>query len=77
MRVVGFARKMPGPPHPPFFVSVDSKQFNYPVSCLDATLAERFVSVDSKWLASKHNCGSKFVSTIGTGGVKERILQSA
>jgi hypothetical protein len=33
---------------PPFSVSVDSKAFSVRVSLLEATLAEHFVSIDSK-----------------------------
>jgi|SRR5689334_23149790 hypothetical protein len=44
-------------PSPLFFVSVDSKQFKIAVSCLDATLAGYFVSVDSREFTGKHNLG--------------------
>jgi hypothetical protein len=32
------------------FMSVDSKEFRYVVSCLESTLVGRFVSVAFKWV---------------------------
>jgi len=54
--------KCPDHPTPRFFVNVDSKQFNYPVSHLDATLAGDLVGVDSNKLASKHNSSRPRIS---------------
>jgi hypothetical protein len=42
-----------------FFISVDSKRFIDPVSSLDATLTEHFISVDSKWFRAAGKWGIK------------------
>ena len=58
-----------------FFVSVDSKRFNDPVSSLDATLTGYFISVDSKWFRDVGEWESGNRKLCGRAGQEATIVR--
>jgi len=50
-----FNRQKTMPPPPRFFLSADSKELRFSVSCLESIVADDSASVDSKKLTRAHN----------------------